>query len=104
VAGIVDNIAAARAVAVELWTHGLAVLCPHLNTGYMDGICPDEAFITGTLTMLRRCDLAVFLPDWQRSSGSVDERAEAQRLDIPCYDWPGDKPLIARIMACPLSR
>ena len=56
-----QNIAAAREVAAHLWSLGYAVICPHLNSAFMSGAAPEEVFMEGGLTMLRRCDLVVLV-------------------------------------------
>jgi hypothetical protein len=85
--GIVANIRAAEAVAIELWRMGFAVLTPHLNTALMDGLCPDEVWLKGDLVMLGRCDLLVLVPGWERSSGARAERTHAVLHGIPVYEW-----------------
>lgn len=87
---VVRNIRNAEAVAVELWKAGFAVLCPHMNTALMGGICPDEVWLKGDLVMLERCDLVVLVPGWQASSGTVAEHLRARELGIPVLTWPED--------------
>lgn len=79
------NIHRARRVAKELWRMGYAVLCPHSNTSNFDGLCPDKTFLDGTLEMMRRCDLMVLIPRWQKSEGTWGEVDECLRLGIPIY-------------------
>jgi hypothetical protein len=90
VAGIYDNIAAARRVALELWQLGYVALCPHLNAAFFDGAFPDEVILRGDIELLRRCDLVVLVPGWQESAGTRDEVEEARTLGIPCYEWTLD--------------
>jgi dienelactone hydrolase len=89
--GVYQYIQAAREVALDLWRQGYAVVCPHLNSALMDGAVPDAVFLAGDLEIMRRCDLVVMLPDWQRSEGACAEREEALRLGMPVYEW-GDVP------------
>ena len=78
--GIKENIRRAEAVALKWWKKGYAVICPHANTALFDGELPDEAFLDGTLEMLRRSDVVVLMQGWQKSRGAVAEHAEALRL------------------------
>ena len=68
-----------------------AVLCPHLNTSNFDGLCDDQVFLDGTIEMMRRCDLVIVLPSWNKSTGSKAEIKEAKRLGIPAYLMGGDE-------------
>jgi nucleoside 2-deoxyribosyltransferase len=89
-AGIVANIRAAEAVAVELWQAGFAVVCPHKNTALFDGLAPDAVWLDGYLELLRRCDFVVAVAGWDRSAGTIRELAEADRLGIPRYQTTAD--------------
>lgn len=86
--GVVANIRAAEEVAIELWKHGYAVICPHKNTALFGGLCPDEVWLKGDLVMLERCDLVVLVPGWERSSGTKAEFVHAHERGIPVYEWP----------------
>lgn len=88
VRGIVENIRAAEAVALELWKLGFAVICPHMNSALFDGTAPDEVWLEGTMTMLERCDLLVTVPGWESSRGSCEEWSRAEQKHIPRYHWP----------------
>jgi hypothetical protein len=80
-----ENIERARAAAVHYWQRGFTVFTPHLNSYLMDGAAPDEAFIRGALEILRRCDIVVMLPGWQRSAGALAEHALAQELGMEVW-------------------
>jgi len=88
--GIIANIRAAEAVAVELWRLGFAVICPHLNSALLDGVVPDAQFLAGDLLMMERCDLVVMFPRWRQSEGAKREREHAIARGISVYEWPGD--------------
>ena len=75
--GIKENIRRAEAVALKWWKKGYAVICPHANTSLFDGELPDETFLEGTMEMLRRSDVVVMMPGWEKSAGSIAEREEA---------------------------
>ena len=86
-----DNIAIAKDAARELWRMGLAVFCPHLNSGPLYGYIPEEVAITGNQVILLRCDLAVTLDGHHLSGGSRDELAICYQKHIPVYRWPEDQ-------------
>ena len=69
----IQNIRTAEKFAIELWSAGFAVICPHLNTGMLSGVCPEQYFLNGDIEMLRRCDFAFALKGWQDSIGSRNE-------------------------------
>jgi nucleoside 2-deoxyribosyltransferase len=87
----VRNIRNAEAVAAELWKAGFAVICPHMNTALMGGICPEDVWLNGDLVMLERCDLLVLVPGWRASVGTLAEVARANERGIPVYEWPKDR-------------
>lgn len=93
-AEIEENIMRAKAVAVELWEKGHAVICPHLNTSHFEELCDlsHDDYIAGDLNILTRCDAIVMLPDWEHSQGACVEKALADRLDIPVYLYPMEIP------------
>jgi hypothetical protein len=83
------NIQAAREVAEQLWAEGFAVLCPHLNTAFMSGICDEEYFLRGAQEFVRRSDAIVMLPGWRNSEGALAEVGLALELGIPDYYFQG---------------
>ena len=81
-----DNyIANAERVSARLWELGFAVLCPHLNSRNFERITKVgyNEFIEGYLTILRRCDIAIFLPGWQKSAGCLRELSFCKSRKIP---------------------
>ena len=77
-----QNIRAAEAVAIKYWQLGYAVICPHKNTAHFDGLAPDEVWLKGDLEILKRCDLIVMVPGWERSSGAIAEKELAEDCGI----------------------
>jgi hypothetical protein len=71
--GIYHNIQKARKVAIKYWGKGYAVICPHLNTAFMDGACPDHVWLEGDVEILKRCDLVVMMKGWEKSEGARHE-------------------------------
>ena len=71
--GVYENIQRARTEALKWWRDGYAVICPHMNTAFMDGAAHDSVWLAGDLEMLRRCDIIVMLPGWEDSEGASAE-------------------------------
>jgi len=80
------NVCRAEMWAHTLWEAGFAVICPHLNTAHFDKALPDETFLRGDLTILRRCDAVFLVPGWEKSQGALNEATEAREAGIPVYD------------------
>lgn len=80
------NIQAARELGAMVADAGAYPVIPHSNTAHFDGLASDEFWLDGTMELLRRCDAAIFTPDWERSSGARAERVEAARLNLPRFD------------------
>lgn len=85
--GVEQNIRAAEAIARALWQWGYAVVCPHLNSAHLGGLCPDETWLKGYLEILSRCDLFVAGNRWKTSEGTIDEIDRAEVLGIPVFYW-----------------
>jgi hypothetical protein len=96
--GIVENINKAEAVALELWKLGFMVFCPHKNSGLFDGDIPDENFLDGDIELMKRCDLVVMIPDWEKSTGAVNEKKIAEEVKIPVFYWPVDMEKLATLV------
>ena len=82
---VLYNIRAAQKVSEELWSNGYYALCPHINTAFYSGLCPEENFIKGGLKMLSACDAVVLVDGWKDSKGTNLEIKEAFKLNIPVY-------------------
>lgn len=86
--GIDLNIQAARQVGLICCRKGWSPVIPHSNTGHLDAIDPtiaEEFWLDSTLELMRRCDAVVLCPGWERSSGTIGEIEEAQRLGLTVY-------------------
>jgi len=89
--GEVDrNIQQAREIAIKLWEVGHVVICPHLNTAHFENDCKvsDEAYLSGDLNILCRCDAIVMTPYWEKSVGAKGEYDYAVAHGIPIYVFP----------------
>jgi len=79
--GIYENIQKARDEAIKWWKKGqFAVICPHLNTAFMDGACETSTWIEGDLELLKRSDIIIMLKGWELSEGANKEFEEALNL------------------------
>lgn len=79
---LLENIRSAEQVAIKYWRAGYAVITPHLNTAFFDGLCPDETWLEGDLAILRRCDVIVMMKTAGESSGARAELALAKELGL----------------------
>lgn len=86
ISGIEENIALARRAAKKLWRDGYAVICPHLNAAFMDGVVPDDVFLEGDIKMLNLCDVVFLLPNWRESEGAKREREIAYGRMLPVFE------------------
>ena len=87
---LTQNIQRAREAAAEFWRMGYAVICPHLNSGLMDGIIPDDIFLAGDREFMRRMrpgDVFVLLPGWDKSEGTKTEMNLALSLGLTIAEW-----------------
>lgn len=80
-----QNIRRAEELAFAVAELGAMPLCPHANTANFDGELGDAFWLDGTMELLRRCDAAIFTPDWMASRGAMAEHDEALRRRIPCF-------------------
>ncbi len=83
IVGRAINIIKARKVAKELWQAGYAVICPHSNTAFFDGIVTDEMVLKGDIEILKRCDFIAMMPGYKKSKGAVTEYDFAVGNNIP---------------------
>jgi len=72
-------------LALEVWSLGVACICPHTNSGFLFGELPEEIFLTGYLEILERCDALLLTENWQQSTRSRKERQRAIELQIPIF-------------------
>ncbi len=80
--GVYENIQHAREAAIRLWKQGYAVICPHLNTAFFGGSCPDDTWLKGDLEILGRCDAIYMLKGWQESEGATTEFIVANERNL----------------------
>lgn len=80
-----QNVRAAEAVALELWSAGFAAICPHSSSRFFMGTLPERTWLDGDLEILSRCDGLLVIGDWASSEGTKEEMAHARRLGIPIF-------------------
>ena len=83
--GVKQNIHAAEMAAMHVWQLGGVALCPHGNTAFFGGSCPDETWLAGDLELLRRCDAVYAMVDWRESKGATAEVELAESLGLPVF-------------------
>lgn len=83
------NILKAQQAACKLWEMGYWVICPHLNTARFEEFCRVhvDVYLEAYLEVVSRCDLVVLLPGWEKSEGSVAEKAVAEANRIPVVEY-----------------
>lgn len=79
------NILRAYRVSKELWSLGMIVFTPHLNSVWMDGCVHDDFFLNGCLEILLKCDCVLMLDGWDQSVGAKEELRTALTRNIPVY-------------------
>ncbi len=83
---LIENIERARNLGIELVKIGVMPIIPHMNTAHMEGLNAPDFFIKGTMELLRRSDAVLVQPiNWETSTGTRGEIAEAKKLDIPVF-------------------
>lgn len=82
VSGIYDNIYKARIVAQKYWLKGYAVICPHMNTAFLDCDVPDDTWLNGDLVMIEKCDTIVMMKGWEESKGATAELEFAKQKGL----------------------
>ena len=81
------NVETALAWGRRVVRAGALAVVPHLLGREFGPVRPDETWwLKAKLELLRRCDGVLLIPGWERSSGSVNERNEALRLNLPVFD------------------
>jgi len=80
---VTQNIRKAEEVAVFIWKNGGIAICPHKNTAYFGGICPDEVWLQGDLEIIKRCDAIFAIPNWIDSNGAKQEINFALKNNVP---------------------
>jgi hypothetical protein len=85
--GVEENIRRAESLGVEVAKLGVFPVVPHSNTAHPDyeRVQPYKFWIAGTMTLLRKCDIAIFGEGWDKSSGAKGELLDASRRGQLCF-------------------
>jgi len=86
---IARNILRARRLAIWLWKNGDYAVCPHMNIASIAHKLTNPVLTEGNLTLMRRCDAVVMLPEWTVSTGARYEHLTAILEGLPIYYWTG---------------
>ena len=79
------NIRKAEELGYRVAQLGAYPQIPHTNTRFFTGTLSDEFRLLGTIEWLRRCDGAIFTPDWERSGGARVEHEDCVRRGMPIF-------------------
>ncbi len=82
-----ENIIIAYKNCFQLWSRGIAVFAPHLNTAnfHLTQEINDSVFVTKYLACLRRFSGLIVDDNWHRSSGTRNEIKKALDLGKPIF-------------------
>ena len=90
---VAANVRFAVRASYELWVRGFVPITPHALGFTLEqyGIPVFAEFETsvlmpGMIAIMSRCNAVCLLPGWEASSGTLQEKAEAERLNIPCIE------------------
>jgi hypothetical protein len=84
------NVRRAEETGYDVFKCGAMPVIPHANTRFFHGQGPDQFWLDGTLELARRCDGLILTPDWERSSGSREERRVVLERGAPVFYTPAD--------------
>lgn len=70
------NIRNAEAIALYIWNHGAAVICPHAMGRFYD---EKPHYIGGDIEIMKRCDAVYMIPGWEDSKGATEEHSAAMK-------------------------
>lgn len=93
-----QNVRWAEEISKQLWEMGAAVICPHANTRFFNGVVRWDQFMAGDLVMVERSDALVMVPNWKESPGAREEYRRASELKIPTFFWPYDRDTIQKFL------
>lgn len=102
---IESNVRAAAEVAARVAERGYAVFCPHTNSHWVTqalenkGLNDSEKalwmfWMQIDLEILKRCDLLITVPGWEKSKGACIEVEWAYKHHVRVYHFPYEMPPI----------
>ena len=81
-----QNVRWAEELAMSVARSGAMPLCPHTNTRFFHGTLDENFWYAGTAEILQRCDAAIKLTTWARSTGAATEVRLALAIPLPVFD------------------
>jgi hypothetical protein len=90
---IEKNIRKAEEAGLDVAILGGVPVIPHSMYRYYQNTLPDAVWTMSTMELFRRCDALLLIEGWRNSVGSVAEREEAIRLNVPIFDVSQDSDL-----------
>ena len=85
---IYRNIENARLRMEWAWANMYIPICPHTNSGFIDGIIPDEDILEAYLSVVSVCDAILMINGWGNSKGSIAEHKVAMSLGLEMVQDP----------------
>ena len=79
------NIYRAKKTAEWLWKRGLAVFCPHMNSGFVDSFETDDFVLPANVDFMHSCDVLLVTGKWWKSQGTTWEIKRAYEHAMPIY-------------------
>lgn len=84
------NIECAKIFAIRVLNLGAAVICPHMNTAYLESDpnidIKETEFLDNDLAILHYVDGIILLPNWKSSKGTKVEIDYATEIGVPVFD------------------
>ena len=78
------NIWRARKTAQILWNNGFGVICPHMNS-MLFSEKNNDLILNAYLELVKKSNVVVLLPGYEKSSGTLEEIKIAKKNKIPVY-------------------
>ncbi len=87
------NVRHAEETGLEVAGLGGAPVIVHSMYRVFQDTLPDKVWTESAMAILARCDAMLLLVGWRKSIGSIIERDEAIRLQLPIFDVSQDDDL-----------
>lgn len=81
-----NNIRIAEVTGLIIAKGGMIPLIPHTMYRFYQGTLPDAFWLQATLQLLGKADALLLISDWEKSTGALAEKAQAEYLGMPVFD------------------